>query len=327
VAGTIEFSDLLGMVTAPNQFITIESFNPGIAVDRGELRFQLNPGYELAILGGEWPFIGGTLELQPTTTRLTEPVERRFVLKLTGVDAAQFIERDGARQPFGDRQVRRHGAAGVRREWGADRRWAAPLAPARRQYRLCRRAHLRGHDPRSRNYAFDMLKSLDYREMEINLSGSLTGEIVTKVRFDGIRQGAGTSQNIITRQLAKLPIQFNVNIHAPFYQLIGTFKSNVRSRLRPRSARPRPDRRQRQPRRHARCARPSRRSSPKTCHKLTTAFSPEKVRVCHERHEIDLPWSPGGIRRRWKHDPRDSRERRDWRRRWRRSRHWQAASR
>ncbi len=31
------------------------------------------------------------------------------------------------------------------------------------------------------------------------------------------------------------------------------------------------------------------RSSRKTFHKLTTAFSPEKVSLRHERHEIDLP--------------------------------------
>src|SRR5690606_6750760 len=47
----------------------------------------------------------------------------------------------------------------------------------------------------------------------------------TRVRFDGIQQGEGTSKNFITRRLAKLPIRFNVNIHAPFYQLIGSFKS------------------------------------------------------------------------------------------------------
>ncbi len=47
----------------------------------------------MVVLGGKWPFIGGTLELQPMTTRLTDAVERRFVLKLTGVDAAQFVER------------------------------------------------------------------------------------------------------------------------------------------------------------------------------------------------------------------------------------------
>ena len=60
--------------------------------------------------------------------------------------------------------------------------------------------------------------------MRVELDGPLTGEIVTKVNFEGISQGEGASKNIVTRQLAKLPIKFNVNIRAPFYRLITSFK-------------------------------------------------------------------------------------------------------
>jgi hypothetical protein len=61
--------------------------------------------------------------------------------------------------------------------------------------------------------------------MSITLNGSLEGEIVTNVRFDGVRQGAGAKRNILTRAVANLPIQMNVNIRAPFYQLITSFKA------------------------------------------------------------------------------------------------------
>jgi hypothetical protein len=70
------------------------------------------------------------------------------------------------------------------------------------------------------NFAFQALKSLDFTEMDVFLDGSLAGDIVTQVRFEGIRQGAGTRQNVVTRQLARLPIRFNVNITAPFQELI-----------------------------------------------------------------------------------------------------------
>jgi hypothetical protein len=53
----------------------------------------------------------------------------------------------------------------------------------------------------------------------------LIGEIVTSLRFDGVRQGEGASRNIITREIAKLPIQFRVNVRAPFYQLLTSFES------------------------------------------------------------------------------------------------------
>jgi len=75
------------------------------------------------------------------------------------------------------------------------------------------------------NFAFDALRSLDYEQMDIAMNGSLTGEIVTNVRFDGVKQGEGAKRNIVTRALANLPIQFRINIRAPFYQLITSFKS------------------------------------------------------------------------------------------------------
>ncbi|HSG34110.1 MAG TPA: C4-dicarboxylate ABC transporter, partial [Sphingomonadaceae bacterium] len=59
VSGVIEFTDLLGFVTAPEQVLTINSFNPGIEVERGNLTYELRPGYEMVIHGGAWPFLGG----------------------------------------------------------------------------------------------------------------------------------------------------------------------------------------------------------------------------------------------------------------------------
>ena len=76
------------------------------------------------------------------------------------------------------------------------------------------------------NYAFAALRSLDYRQMRVGLGGELDGEIVTSFEFDGVRQGAGTSQNFVTRRLAKLPIQFKVNVRSQnFYQLATMMRS------------------------------------------------------------------------------------------------------
>ena len=66
--------------------------------------------------------------------------------------------------------------------------------------------------------------------MRIALDGSLEGEIVTRIKFDGVKQGAGAKRNFATRQLSNLPIQFNVNLRAPFFQLIGSFRSLYDSR-------------------------------------------------------------------------------------------------
>ncbi len=218
-SGTIEFTDLLGMVTAPNQRLRIRSFNPGIQVDEGELVYELQRDYLLVIHGGDWPFIGGMLHLEPTRTRLAAAETRRYTLRLEGVDAAQFVQRmelaniaatgvfDGAVPlVFDENGGRIEQGRLLSRPPGGNLSYVGELT-----YKdLSAMA----------NFAFDALRSLDYREMEILLDGSLTGEIVTRVRFDGIRQGEQAKRNIVTKQLAKLPIRFNVNIHAPFYKLI-----------------------------------------------------------------------------------------------------------
>ena len=61
--------------------------------------------------------------------------------------------------------------------------------------------------------------------MDIALNGSLEGQIVTNVRFSGVKQGAGAKRNLLTRAVADLPIEMRVNIRAPFYQLITSFKA------------------------------------------------------------------------------------------------------
>ena len=219
VSGTITFTDLLGLVSAPNQRLRIKSFNPGIVVDEGELVYELQPDYLLVVRGGSWPFIGGRLILEPTRTHLAEAETRRYTLRLEGVDAAQFVQR---------MELANIAATGLFDG-------TVPLVFDENGGRI-EQGHLFARPPGGNlsyvgeltyqdlsamaNFAFDALRSLDYREMEILLDGSLTGEIVTKVRFDGIRQGESAKRNIITKQLAKLPIRFNVNIHAPFYKLI-----------------------------------------------------------------------------------------------------------
>jgi len=75
------------------------------------------------------------------------------------------------------------------------------------------------------NFAFEALRSIDYRQMAILLDGPLDGEIITRVAFDGISQGDGASRNFVTRSIARLPIQFRLNIRAPFMQLVSSMRS------------------------------------------------------------------------------------------------------
>ena len=224
LSGTIAFTDLLGLVTAPHQQVRIASINPGIAVDAGTLTYALEPDHVLAIEGGTWPFVGGTLTLEPARMTIGGSDTRRFTLGIEALDAARLIERmdlgnisatgtfDGRLPLVLDQDGGRiEGGTLKSRPPGGNVSYVGELT-----YKdLSTMA----------NFAFDALKSLDYREMTIAMDGAIAGEIVTRLRFIGVRQGEGARRNFITERISRLPIQFNVNLRAPFFQLIGSFKS------------------------------------------------------------------------------------------------------
>jgi len=224
VSGTVRFTDLLGMVTAPDQVLEIAAINPGIEVYEGQLRFQLEPDRMLVVKGAEWPFLGGRLQLLPTRMRLGASDERRFTLRLTAADAAKFIQQidmsnvaatgvfDGDLPLVFDEQGGRiEGGLLTSRPPGGNVSYVGALT-----YKDM---------GAMANFAFQSLRSLDYRQMGIGVDGALAGEIVTRVRIDGVTQGAGAKQNYFTRQIGKLPIRFNINVRAPFQRLLRSFRS------------------------------------------------------------------------------------------------------
>ncbi|WP_232842993.1 YdbH domain-containing protein [Allopontixanthobacter confluentis] len=224
-SGTVRFTDLLGLTTAPDQRIKVASLNPGIEVNDGEISISLQGGQMLSVAGGTWPFMGGTLALKPVNLKLGTAESRAYVLEITGLDAAQFI----AQMELGNLS-----ATGVFDgiipiifdEAGNGRIEGGRLDSRPPGGNLAYVGELTYRDLTPiANFAFGALRSLDFDDMQIAMDGSLSGEIVTRVRFDGVSQGAGTKNNFITRQIANLPVQFRVNIRAPFYQLITSVKA------------------------------------------------------------------------------------------------------
>ncbi len=222
--GTVVFTDLLGMVTAPDQRMQIGSINPGIEVFDGTLSFQLEPDRLLIVNGAQWPFVDGTLKLLPTRMILGNAEVRRFTLKLEEANAAKFVQEldmanisatgvfDGTLPlVFDEEGGRIEGGLLISRPPGGNVSYVGELT--------YKDLSAMG------NFAFQTLRSLDFRRMEVGIDGKIDGDIVTNMRFEGVRQGPGAKRNFLTRQLGNLPIRFNVNIRAPFYQLVTSFKS------------------------------------------------------------------------------------------------------
>jgi hypothetical protein len=224
--GQVRFADLLNLTTAPDQTLAIAAINPGIEVLEGTVQFELRDGTLLSLEDARFPFMGGELRIRPLAMDFGKSEERYYVFEIIGLDAATFVTQmeltnlsatgifDGTVPIIFDADGNGRIEQGLllSRAGGGNVAYIGDLT--------YEDLGAMG------NYAFSALRSLDYRQMSIGLNGNLTGEIITNFDFDGVRQGTGTSQNFITRRLAKLPIRFKVNVRSEnFYELATMVRS------------------------------------------------------------------------------------------------------
>ena len=223
IAGTIRFTDLLALESAPDQRFTVRSINPGIAVTDGVVTFRTLADARVAVAGARWPFAGGTLTLEPTLLDFGQEAQRRMTFRVDGVAADRFLQQfdfpnldatgifdgvlpmvfdaSGGRIEDGRLQVRAGG--GTIAYVGAISQKDIGFWP---------------------NLAFQALKSLRYRSLAIAMNGPLAGEMVTEVRFAGVSQGQGAARGgiagLLVGRLQRLPFVFNIRIRAPFRGLL-----------------------------------------------------------------------------------------------------------
>jgi hypothetical protein len=233
LAGEIAFTDLLGLVTAPDQVMTVASINPGVLVESGVVRYQLIPGLRVQVLRGDWPFAGGRLALRPTILDFSADAARRLTFDVDGLDAARFISK---------LEVKNLDATGIFDgtlpmvfDAGGGRITGGSLASRDPGGRLAYVGEVSNANLGIwGNIAFDALKSITYRNMTIDLDGDIDGEMVSRIRFEGVSRGTiqPVATGLIARiggrlatQLQALPFRFNVQIRAPFRGLISTARS------------------------------------------------------------------------------------------------------
>jgi hypothetical protein len=219
----VQFTDLLGLVTAPHQEATIAEINPGVAVADGVAHFQLVPGQRVAIEDASWPFAGGTLRLEPSTLDFAAEAERRLTFRVDGLDAAAFVQQldfpnvaatgrfDGALPMIFDKQGGRiEGGHLTARAGGGTLAYVGQLS----QESLGTMGKL----------AFDALKAIRYSTLTIGFDGKLDGEMVSQVNFTGVRE-ATPDPGLVARIIRNLPFRFNIRIQAPFRGLVGTARA------------------------------------------------------------------------------------------------------
>lgn len=225
IAGKIHFTDLLGFVSAPDQEATIAEVNPGVAVTNGVAHFQIAGPSRVRIADAYWPFAGGTLRLDPATLDFGADASRRLIFRVARMDAAAFIQQldfpniaatgtfDGLLPIVFDASGGRiEGGSIVARPGGGTLAYVGEISNAA----LGTMGKL----------AFDALKAIRYSALDIGLDGQLDGEMVSRVRFTGVRE-ATPEQSLITRLIRNLPFRFNITIRAPFRGLVGAARAYI----------------------------------------------------------------------------------------------------
>ena len=223
MSGTIRFTDLLGLETAPGQTLTLGQVNPGILVENGVIRYQLLPDQLVRIERGEWPFMGGRLILQETILNFGRPSPKRLTFEVVGLDAKTFVESMGFAEIgatgtfdgvlpmiFDDEGGRIVGGRLDSRPGGGTLAYNGAV----------NRANL----GMMGELAFDALRDLRFKSMIIRLDGYLDGEFATRLTIEGVGLGNTSTQRFI-RSINRIPFNFNVTIRGPFRALIATAKS------------------------------------------------------------------------------------------------------
>ena len=227
VKGTIEFTDLLSFTTAPTQVATIASVNPGVEALGGRVVYSIKDGTLITVEDGRWPFMGGELILRPVELDYGGGKGQSYIFEMVGLDAATFVTQmelanigatgkfDGTIPIIFDAQGNGfiRGGLMISRPPGGNVSYIGELT--------YEDLGAMG------NFAFQTLRSLDYNQMSIELNGNLAGEIITNFNIDGVRQGEGASQNFVTRELAKLPIRFKVNVRSENFYTLATIVRGI----------------------------------------------------------------------------------------------------
>jgi hypothetical protein len=224
ISGKIAFTDLLGLVSAPHQTATIAELNTGVLVSDGTVHYQLTGNNRVAVEDATFPFAGGQLLLDPASLDFSKAAERRLTFRVKSVDAAAFVQQlefpnisatgtfDGELPMIFDDNGGRIEKGYIAARGGGTLAYVGELSSAQ----LGTMGKL----------AFDALKAIRYSALDISLDGRLDGEMVSNVRFTGIRE-ATPEQSLVTRLIRNLPFRFNIAIRAPFRGLVGTARAYI----------------------------------------------------------------------------------------------------
>jgi hypothetical protein len=209
VSTRFELSSLAPLLTSSPQAVTMGEFNPGVAVQSGEIVVSLLPDRRVGLESARWPFAGGEIAVQ---SFVWDPAqgEHRATLQASGVNLAQLVGL------FGNESLSAAGTVSGQ----------MPLA-IRDGNIFIENALLTGDEEgfvsyrgqasqaaaeanEQANLAFRALENLRYRVLEVTLDGPVAGEMDLVVTMEGFNPDV----------LNGFPFRFRIGLSAEFVRLI-----------------------------------------------------------------------------------------------------------
>ena len=235
LSGRIAFDDLIAVTTPPGQIVTIESINPGVPVENGEIALRLLGPDRVEIQSASWPFADGRLSVQPLVLLIGQP-DFGLTLTLDEVDVAQFLERLAITDLTATGKVEGVFPLVFTKTGGrvVDGRLRAAEGGGVIRYTSAAADGIEG----ASSWAFDALSAFRYDTLQLELDGDLDGELVTGIRFTG--KNLAPLEGLTPERAIPLPFGqvdttgldfvFNVSVRAPFRNLVDSYASTQDAR-------------------------------------------------------------------------------------------------
>ncbi|MFN7054607.1 YdbH domain-containing protein [Hyphomonas sp.] len=219
VSGTVRFSDLMGLTTAPGQEVRIGSVDPGVAFTDGRIVFAFEGGETLKLDEVRFPFAGGDLSLAPLEWKLGGAPERVSVAA-SRLDLTQLIE--ALKLPDTRAEGTVSGAFPIAFTPTSvvveDARLKADAGGGRLAYTGAAMEAAADADPVA-SMAFNALRDLEFSILEIGLSGDLAGQMRAEMQI----AGRNVRPVPVTRTMTMPPgqaFEFAMGFNLPLGQLI-----------------------------------------------------------------------------------------------------------
>jgi len=214
LSGTVELTSLFPVTTAPDQTLSISTFNPGFALENGELTYALvEEG--VAISRAQFPLGDGQVSFDPFTW-IYGAAENRVTLRVGGVEVGDFLSglSDGRLTITGALEgtipvvvkgidvLVESGRLEVK-NGGFIRYQGKELSDATNNNEVAA-------------FAFEALKNFNYQKLFMEIDGPLDGEIKIGLEF------AGSNPEVFYN----IPFQFDVTVEGELFNIARSLNPN-----------------------------------------------------------------------------------------------------